>query len=223
MIEKSLIICYSTPNYDKLTKLFKSSLLSIGVKIENIEHYLDEQFSMNDEKTGFESQLWYNCVLKKHKYLIDILEQHKSYEFYIFSDCDIWFLENKEEFWNSLEKHINQSKHDIFFMRERLKRDVNSGFIIIKNNANLQVFIDFFKKIYEIMLTNFSEGKYSGNQILINKYKAEINFGFIPNEYIIWGKIIFNKQKALLHHAVCCKDVEDKLTQIQFIKNRIKK
>lgn len=35
----------------------------------------------------------------------------------------------------------------------------------------------------------------------------------------ILGTNIFNKNKSLLHHAVCCRDVDDKIIQIDKIKS----
>ena len=48
-------------------------------------------------------------------------------------------------------------------------------------------------------------------QTIINNIKTEINFGFIPNEYVIWGHMIYNREKSLFHHAV---STDDKMNQI---------
>lgn len=57
-----------------------------------------------------------------------------------------------------------------------------------------------------------------GDQSIINKLKSKINYGFIPNDYVVFGTKIFNRNKSLFHHAVCCKDVDDKIIQINLIK-----
>ena len=58
-----------------------------------------------------------------------------------------------------------------------------------------------------------------GDQSIINNLKNKINYGFIPNDYVIFATTIFNKNKSIFHHAVCCRDVDDKIIQINQIKS----
>jgi len=57
-----------------------------------------------------------------------------------------------------------------------------------------------------------------GDQTIINNLKHIINYGFIPNDYVVFGSTIFNINKSLFHHAVGCIDVDDKIIQINKIK-----
>jgi hypothetical protein len=57
-----------------------------------------------------------------------------------------------------------------------------------------------------------------GDQSIINNLKYKINYGFIPNDYVIFGTNIFNNNKSLFHHAVCCDNVIAKIVQINKIK-----
>ena len=57
-----------------------------------------------------------------------------------------------------------------------------------------------------------------GDQSIINGLKYKLNYGYIPNDYVIFGDAIYNKNKSLFHHAVGCKDVDDKIKKINKIK-----
>jgi len=103
-------------------------------------------------------------------------------------------------------------------MREDTSNDVNSGFFIIKNNDSISNIIEFFVKVVQIMDSTDKNQMPLGDQSIINKLKHEINYGFIPNDYVVFGTNIFNINKSLFHHAVCCRDVDDKIMQIIQIK-----
>jgi hypothetical protein len=45
----------------------------------------------------------------------------------------------------------------------------------------------------------------------------------IPNDYVVFGTNIYNPSKALLHHAVGCSDVDEKLKQIETIRGQLQK
>jgi hypothetical protein len=57
-----------------------------------------------------------------------------------------------------------------------------------------------------------------GDQSIINNLKSKINYGFIPNDYVVFGTNIYNRNKSLFHHAIACRDVYDKIIQINKIK-----
>lgn len=225
MITDSLIICYSTPNYEKLVTMFKSSLYSIGVKDENIKHKLDIPTDNLLSNTGFQTPLWYFCAYNKLKHLQNMLEEYKNkpYKYIIFSDCDIQFFAKNKQEWSSLEKYIIESTNDIFFMRDDMEQytltDVNGGFYIIKNNNNINTIIDFFSNACKLILETPIEKMPYGDQNIINNIKNTVNYGFIPNEYIVYGTKIFNKNMSLFHHAICTKDVSDKIEQMDLVRD----
>jgi hypothetical protein len=219
MIYKSLIICYSTPNYESLTHIFKSSLLSIGIKEDNICHKLDIPKEELMSKEGFQTNLWYYCLLSKIKHLIDTLEKEKekninnSYEYYVFSDCDIFYMKQNKQEWDNLESYIINTENQIYFMQDEGFDNVNSGFFVIKKNY-IEEAIAFFKEVYITMgITKKSDMQF-GDQTIINNLKHKINYGLIPNEYVIYGKTIYNKKKALFHHAVSVGSIKGKIKQI---------
>lgn len=218
MLNNSLFICYSTPNYSKLTDIFLNSLNSINVR--NINHNMDTPCDLFKE-TGFRTDLWYYCVTNKIKHLTNVLNTYDTLidtQYFIFTDCDIMYIDKNINEWSNLENYIINENKDIYFMRENISDDVNSGFFIIKNNNNIKNIITFFTEVLETMNITSKESMPLGDQSIINNLKHKINYGFIPNDYVIFGRNIYNKNKSLFHHAVCCKDVDDKISQINDIK-----
>jgi hypothetical protein len=225
MLNKSLFICYSTPNYSKLTNIFLDSLRDLNVK--NINHIIENPPSNLLQRSGFQSNLWYYCVRNKINHLINVLKEHTTLDsdstniqYFIFTDCDIMFFKKNIHEWNNLEKDIVDEGKDIYFMRDgSTSNNVNSGFFVIKNNSNIKNIIYFFIEVLNTMDITTKNNMPFGDQSIINNLKHTINYGFIPNDYIILGKEINNKNKSLFHHAVCCKDVDDKILQINYIKS----
>jgi SAM-dependent methyltransferase len=221
MLNESLIISYSTPNYEKLTSLYLNSLKNIGVKEENIKHKLDNYDNSIFTNEGFQTNLWYYAVTNKIKHLITVLENYKlteSKKYFIFSDCDIVFINKNREKWTQLQEFVDKNDNDIFFMREHTSELVNTGFFIIKNNKNIKYIITFFKNVLFNLLNREKRTMELGDQTIINEMLHNINYDFIPNEYIVYGRTIFNINQSLVHHAVYCKTIDEKLEQINFIK-----
>ena len=217
MLNKSLFICYSTPNYSKLTNLCIKSLNDINVT--NIEHKLDNP-TISFKNTGFQTDLWYYCIRNKLNHLIDILNNYDNLidiQYFIFTDCDIIYIKKNVKEWYNLENYIINENKDIFFMREDTSNDVNTGFFIIKNNNNIKNIISFFIEILQTIDITKKNNMPFGDQSIINNLKNKINYGFIPNDYVIYATTIFNKNKSIFHHAVCCRDVDDKIIQINQI------
>jgi hypothetical protein len=222
MLDKSLFICYSTPNYSKLTNICLDSLYDINVN--NINHMTDDM-NILFKNTGFGTDLWYYCVRNKINHLINVLKNYdylNNIKYFIFTDCDIFYIKKNINEWYNLENYIQNENKDIYFMREGTSDDVNSGLFIIKNNDNITNIINFFIKVLQTIDTTEKEKMPYGDQSIINNLKNIINYGFIPNDYVVFGNNIFNINKSLFHHAILCRDVDDKIKQINEIKLHFK-
>jgi hypothetical protein len=218
MLDKSLFICYSTPNYSKLTNICLDSLYDINVN--NINHMTDDM-NILFKNTGFRTDLWYYCVRNKINHLINVLKNYdylNNIKYFIFTDCDIVYIKKNINEWYNLENYIQNENKDIYFMREQTSDDVNSGLFIIKNNDNITNIINFFIEVLQTIDTTEKEKMPFGDQSIINNLKNIINYGFIPNDYVVFGNNIFNINKSLFHHAVFCRDIDDKIKQINEIK-----
>jgi hypothetical protein len=167
------------------------------------------------ENTGFQTELWYYCVRNKINHLINVLKNDSNVKYFIFTDCDIIYIKKNVNEWYNLENYIQNENKDIYFMRENLSDDVNTGFFIIKNITDI---INFFVEVLETIDTTEKVKMPLGDQSIINNLKYKINYGFIPNDYVVFGSNIFDINKSLFHHAVCCIDVDDKIEQINQVK-----
>lgn len=217
MIDKSLFICYSTTNYSKLTNLCINSLHDLNVN--NINHMMDDTLLF--KHTGFQTELWYYCVRNKINHLINVLKNYNSLneiKYFIFTDCDIIYIKKNINEWYNLENYVQNENKDIYFMRENTSNNVNSGFFIIKNNENITNIINFFVEVLQTIDTTEKVNMPHGDQTIINNLKSKINYDFIPIDYVVFGSNIYNINKSLFHHAVCCRDVDDKIIQINKIK-----
>jgi hypothetical protein len=223
-LNESLIISYSTPNY-KLTPHFIESLQNIGVSENNINIFFDNSICEPNEVIAH-SEYWIQIKIKKLKNLISQLKinlNNKNYKYFISSDCDLWFIKDNLNEWNNLQNFVDISNKDIFFMSEDRSQNINGGFYIIKNNENIKIIIDYFENIFnQLIITEPRDIPYSDQQI-INLHKYLINYDLIPIEYVVWGEFVYNKEKCLFHHPVCCINVENKIKLIEKIKKKINK
>jgi hypothetical protein len=228
LVNESMIVCFSTQKYG-LTTNFIDSLNDIGIPKKNINLCIDPTI-IEPEFVQAHSEFWINVKIKKLQNLISKLKDNidnKDYKYFISSDCDIWFIKENIAEWDNLQQYIDKSNKDIFFMSEggsldeRGEYNINGGFYIIKNNRNLSQIIFFLDEIYNILVTTEVKDIPFADQQIINKYKYFINFGYIPNEYVIWGEIVYNSVKALIHHPVCCLTIQQKKQLIKSVKKRI--
>ena len=183
---------------------------------------MKDELDVSNKKTGFRSDLWYYCVRNKINHLINVLKNYDSLnniKYFIFTDCDVIYIKKNVNEWYNLENYIQNENKDIYFMRENTSNDVNSGFFIIKNNDNITNIINFFVNVLQTFDTSKKANIPFGDQSIINTLKSKINYGFIPNDYVVFGNRIFNSNKSLFHHAVCSNDVDDKIIQINKIKS----
>jgi hypothetical protein len=175
LYDNSIIINFCSNDYKKMDKIFIKTLLKLKVKKSNIIN--------NKSKDN------------KLKFLINNIEKYKSKtKYFIFSLSNIWFIENNKNEWKNLELYIEESNHDIYFIKDGYI-NVNSDFFIIKNNNNISSIITFFNNI-------LYDTKNGDEKSLINKFISKINYGTIPNQYIVNENTIYNEFKALIHCAI---------------------
>ena len=220
-----------------MTNVFLNSLHDI--KANNINHMIDDKAPVAiDESCPWSglsvgrSDLWYYCVRNKINRLITVLQDYNSLrniKYFIFTDCDVIYIKKNVHEWYNLENYIQNTNKDIYFIIENWinhglfvdggpeqRFGVNSGFYVIKNNENITNIINFFVEVLQVMDTTEKAEMPLGDQSIINNLKNKINYGFIPNDYVVYGDHIFNINKSLFHHAVGC---SDKMIQINKIKS----
>jgi hypothetical protein len=221
-LNDSMIISYSTRNYERVTNIYMQSLQNVGINETNIKHKIDNYDISIFNNEGFQSNLWYYAVTNKIHHLIQVLDSYKTSglnKYFIFSDCDVQFIEKNKHEWNNLQKFIDENENDVFFMRDSAREDVNTGFFIIKNNKNLKYIVSFFKNVLHSLINREKRTMDLGDQTIINELKNNINFDFIPDQYIVFGTKIYDMSKSLVHHSVYCKTNDEKINQMNFIKS----
>lgn len=221
MLDKSLIICYSTTNYSKITDIFLNSLRELGIPNIKINHKLDNPEEELIKKEGFLSELWYYSVFNKVQHLVNTLTENKTsnYKYFIMSDCDIQFIKKNVDEWSNLEIYLENDNRDVYFMQEYEYEDFNTGFYVIKNNQNINDIIEFFNEVLYKMTITKKEDMNRGDQTIINSIRNKLNYTLIPSEYIVFGNYIYNKHKSLFHHSIGCDTNEHKIIQLKFIKS----
>jgi len=93
MLDKSLIICYSTPNYSKMTNKFLEHIRGLQmIEDSQLIHKYDD--IGNNDKDGFRTEIWYTSVLNKMIHMLDIIKTRSNPEmkYFIFTDCDVIFI-----------------------------------------------------------------------------------------------------------------------------------
>ena len=178
-----------------------------------MEHWLDV---VEFKEEGFQTDLWYHCVSSKIKNVINVLSKPSACKYFVFSDCDVHYIEKNKQYWNVLEEFIVESPENIFFMRENDTSQINSGFFIIKNK-NVEKMIEFFTLVYSIMQNTPKRQMPLGDQTIINNNLHRIKYNYIPDKYVIWGRNVTDTETSLFHHAVQCGDIESKMEQIKEI------
>jgi hypothetical protein len=216
MLDKSAIICYSTPNYKPMTDIFLKSLKACNIRDTSIFHHLDTNIDpVIFNKEGFQTPLWYHCFIMKFKHIVSTLlwlQPYRNYKYYICTDCDIQYFNNKEN-WERLDKYISDSNKHIYYMREHTTAGVNGGLFIIRAEF-LENILPFLQKVLTTMMeTDIKDMPYA-DQTIVDSLKSTIRYGFIPLKYVIWGENIFDKKNALIHHCVCCYTMKEKLDQV---------
>jgi len=278
MLEKTVLITYSTPNYSPVYDKHYDSVKDAG--FSRIFHKLDKtpsrikdaqtnaslslitpsvnknetslNFHMdgsrakilsdrcNSDDGSYQTDFWYYCIENKVKHLLDIIflllteyaenptNEKNAEKYVIFADCDVVLVKSNYEKWNLLEKYIENSNYPIFFRKEYLVENVNTGFYIMKRE-NLAEIREFFVEVYKVLVKSPKSEIPQGDQTIINNLLygckrhadcvAHIAHDYIPNEFSIWGPYIWNAEYSLFHHATCCKTVDEKVVQIENIRN----
>ena len=218
----SCFIVLSTPNYEKLYKHFYFSLIGLGINSKHIYHKLDNKLDYKTYKNeGFQTDLWYYCVSQKIKHFKNILKEKKNdYKYFFCCDCDIVFIYKNKDNWEEVFNIIDNDKNGIFYMREGMLEGINTGFSIIKQSY-VENMIEIFDEVLNKMENTPRVEIPLGDQTIINNIKDKIDFNYIPYIYVVFGWTIFNKKKALFHHAIGSSKTRGKLNQINIIKNKL--
>lgn len=195
-------VAYSTgENYKVLTSVWRESLERVSSIQKKV--YLTE-------KTH--SATYAQAIQEKIENLIKH-EPSRGSCFIVSSDCDICFYEGGD--WEGLVDFVAKSPRKIFFMRDCCPTNLNGGFYIIKRD-----YFEHYKGFLRRMIDHGISEYYYIDQCYINEHRDELDWEFIPDEYIMCGaNWRWDLGRVCLYHAIavesCTGDnVLDKLAAI---------
>lgn len=178
---------------------------------------------------GFRSKSWYYFTRKKIELLKKLLEIAPENEFVGVFDCDIQFFDNNKliELWENLKHEkfeyagLTEGCPDkifgenLFYSRESLYSEANTGFILLKNNYNSKFFLK------HVLSKNFKEKSLS-DQTAINESFCEfkIKVGLLNPTFFMSG-CCRNPAPCVLHHANCTSNYIEKINQMNNFRKKI--
>lgn len=180
-------VAYSTKNYQLLTDVWLESLKKVPVP-KNIHLRIDED-------VPGACVTYAGAIENKIKNLIGHTPSRGTM-LIVSSDCDIRFYENGD--WEGLVDFIAKSPRKMFFMRDCSPDNVNGGFYIIKRD-----YFEHYKGFLRRMLKHGISDYYYVDQCYINEHRDELDWDYIPDEYIMCGaNWRWDKSRVCLYHAI---------------------
>lgn len=178
-------VAYSTKNYQLLTDVWYDSLKKLPLQ-KNIHLTVEDVPGVT----------YAGAIQNKIKNLIGHTPSRGTF-LIVSSDCDIRFYENGD--WEGLMDFIAKSPRKMFFMRDCSPDNVNGGFYIIKRD-----YFEHYKGFLRNMLATRDVSKYYYvDQCYINEHRDELDWDYIPDEYIMCGaNWRWDKSRVCLYHAI---------------------
>lgn len=182
---------------------------------DNEFELIGEEFNNDHEISSFGTVGFKKVIIKKVRSVLNILNNGAQDEFFIVSDIDI-------QFFNSIHETILDAiklDKDIVFQKEHSHGDeINTGFMLIKTTDTTK---QFWSNILEVLETS-NEGFFINEQAIANMRLNEINSGVFDNTIWNWSQGSLHN-KIRLHHANCTASTNDKIEQLENVKDYIKK
>lgn len=158
---------------------------------------------------GCLSQSWYDAIKLKIQHFNNVLETLPEGEIVICCDCDIFFVRSNDELKKYITDHINKHNLDFLFMREGKVEQVNGGFYAVKNSSLVRKALSSAIQYCDKKTTFADQDFFNG----VEFKTSGIKWDYIDYNLVAWAELIFNRRKTLFHHAVCTKNIEEKIKQ----------
>lgn len=212
----NIVMCYNqsfAPLARHACRTFSDEKISIYAKA--VEYH----------SNGFKSPGWYKLVRTKVELLQNIFEKSEDGSVVGMMDCDIQCFSTKcvLDVWEMMKK----SDHDYISLAESCcnnhigiwfkpdKEQSNTGFTLIKKNPSTQAFLR------EVLSTNFEEKPF-GDQTVINDFIVSLNLKrVLLNPCLFLHGCCEVKRDAVIHHATCAFNVQEKKDQINWVRQQI--
>ncbi len=163
----------------------------------------------NTTLTVSETELDYvECIRRKVQNLIEYTPppENEDCKYVASIDLDIVFFKNPTH-WRRFVEYMDSSPAKVFFMRDAVQKNVNSGLYFVKREYfESPHFKEFLSR------TTYDPPHYE--QTYVNIHRDELEWEFIPDEfsYVPTRPFGTDMSKVLFYHAIC---VEDKLESMR--------
>lgn len=209
---KTYAIC--TPSFELLLEIFeKTAPADLDLNVIRIDA---------PPEKGFQSDLWYQCLIQKAHIFKDLIGNHQG-EAIALLDVDIQFFGPCEStFLAAL------ADNDIAFQAESAKSklektDFNSGVAIVHCNERTDA---LYSQVCQLDLRSLKLGDQSALVDLINRNIVPgLRHSILPHTVWAWSHTLFNvwpTREMVLHHANCTTNPEttiaDKLHQMDVVR-----
>lgn len=158
---------------------------------------------------GYASQSWYDAIKLKIEHFKNVLESSNDGEIIICCDCDIFFTRSNDSLKNYIQSQIEQKNLDFLFMREAKTSHVNGGFYVVKNSALVRSILQKAIEHCDKKTPYADQDYFNGEDF----QKSGIKWDYIDYKLVAWGNLVFDRRNTLFHHAVCTRDLQEKLKQ----------
>lgn len=193
---KVLVDDYFLPSFHKHNKV---GINLIGVNL-----------SENTSISYFGTNAFKNLMIERVSKILNLIETDEKGKKFIVSDSDIQFF---SDIYPTI-LNVSNENYDIVFQKETKTEGVNFGFTLISSNQNS---FDFFKRILDV-LTNPSTDSTMNDQTIGNKFLDIINYSTFDESFWNWSQQ-FLKKDIKLHHANCVTILDEKISQLNFVKD----
>lgn len=203
------MLCVYSENYVDLFNKFRDSVpLGFELKPKKIE--LLPPF-------GFQTDSWYSAIEQKIRYVLDSIKTVPENALFCISDTDIYFFGKTNELYTYVQRCFQRdTKLQLLVMEEDDIQKPNGGFMVLKNSPKI-------RRLIENMLEGTAKKLPLADQSILYRDIPYVKHQYIDRDLVAWGTKMKNPQKVLFHHAVCCRTVEEKLSQQELIKSKINK
>ena len=211
-VVKTYAIC--TPSFEPLREIFeKTAPADLDLTVIDVDA---------PPEKGFQSDVWYDCVIQKAQIFRDLIGNHQG-ETIALLDIDIQFFGPCESTFLA-----GLADNDIAFQAETApdnseKTDLNAGVVIVRCNDRTHA---LYTQVCQADLRSLSVGEQTALIDAINrKIVPGLRYSILPYTVWAWSHTFFNvgpTKDMVLHHANCTTNPEstvaDKLYQMDVVR-----
>ncbi len=165
-------------------------------------------FEDSTEKSLFGTEQFKKLTLEKINKIINLIEFKTNDNKFITCDSDIQFFGDIYEIINN----FSDKNYDIVFQKEKKDEGVNNGFMLITPNQNS---LNYFRKISSLLIKTTDSR--TNDQLIGNEILHMVNYTTFDETIWNWSQGGLNKS-IKLHHANCVSPVEEKIKQLNLVK-----